>query len=48
MADRESASEASARVQEVAANMQQVAATRKRISGSKAAEAVANQAARKP
>jgi glyoxylase-like metal-dependent hydrolase (beta-lactamase superfamily II)/ketosteroid isomerase-like protein len=41
MADQESASEASARVQEVAASMQQVAATRKRISGSKAAEAVA-------
>jgi hydroxyacylglutathione hydrolase len=36
MADRESASEASTRVQEVAANMQQAAATRKRISGSKA------------
>ncbi len=40
MADRESATEASSRVQEVAANMQQAAATRKRISGSKA-EAVA-------
>jgi glyoxylase-like metal-dependent hydrolase (beta-lactamase superfamily II)/predicted ester cyclase len=40
MADRESASEASTKVQEVAANMQQAAATRKRISGSKA-EAVA-------
>jgi hydroxyacylglutathione hydrolase len=40
MADRETASEASTRVQEVAANMQQAAATRKRISGSKA-EAVA-------
>jgi glyoxylase-like metal-dependent hydrolase (beta-lactamase superfamily II)/ketosteroid isomerase-like protein len=40
MADRESASEASAKVQEVAANMQQIASTRKRISGSKA-EAVA-------
>ena len=40
MADRESASEASSKVQEVAANMQQAAATRKRISGSKA-EAVA-------
>jgi glyoxylase-like metal-dependent hydrolase (beta-lactamase superfamily II)/predicted ester cyclase len=36
MADRESASEASTRVQEIAANMQQAAATRKRISGSKA------------
>ncbi|MGP0102985.1 MAG: MBL fold metallo-hydrolase [Solirubrobacteraceae bacterium] len=36
MADRESASEASSKVQEVAANMQQAAATRKRISGSKA------------
>jgi glyoxylase-like metal-dependent hydrolase (beta-lactamase superfamily II)/ketosteroid isomerase-like protein len=36
MADRESASEASTKVQEVAANMQQAAATRKRISGSKA------------
>jgi hydroxyacylglutathione hydrolase len=36
MADRESASEASTRVQEVAANMQQLAATRKRISGSRA------------
>jgi len=40
MADRESASEASTKVQEVAANMQQAAVTRKRISGSKA-EAVA-------
>jgi glyoxylase-like metal-dependent hydrolase (beta-lactamase superfamily II)/predicted ester cyclase len=40
MADRESASEASTKVQEVAANMQQAAATRKRISGNKA-EAVA-------
>ncbi len=40
MADRESASEASTKVQEVAANMQQAAATRRRISGSKA-EAVA-------
>jgi glyoxylase-like metal-dependent hydrolase (beta-lactamase superfamily II)/predicted ester cyclase len=40
MADRESASEASTKVQEVAANMQQAAATRKRITGSKA-EAVA-------
>ncbi len=36
MADRETPSEASTRVQEVAANMQQAAATRKRISGSKA------------
>lgn len=36
MADRESASEASTRVQEVAANMQQLAGTRKRITGSKA------------
>jgi len=36
MADRESASEASSKVQEVAANMQQAAATRKRITGSKA------------
>src|SRR5271165_5002286 len=36
MADRESASEASTKVQEVAANMQQAAATRKRISGNKA------------
>ncbi len=36
MADRESPSEASTKVQEVAANMQQAAATRKRISGSKA------------
>ncbi len=33
MADRESASEASTKVQEVAANMQQAAATRNRISG---------------
>ncbi len=40
MADRESVSEASTKVQEVAANMQQAAETRKRISGSKA-EAVA-------
>jgi hydroxyacylglutathione hydrolase len=40
MADHESTSEASTKVQEVAANMQQAAATRKRISGSKA-EAVA-------
>jgi len=40
MADRESASDASAKVQEVAANMQQLATTRRRISGSKA-EAVA-------
>lgn len=36
MAERESASEASTRVQEVAANMQQAAATRKRITGGKA------------
>jgi hydroxyacylglutathione hydrolase len=36
MADHETASEASARVQEVAAVMQQAAASRKRISGSKA------------
>jgi glyoxylase-like metal-dependent hydrolase (beta-lactamase superfamily II)/predicted ester cyclase len=36
MADRESATEASTKVQEVAANMQQAAATRKRITGSKA------------
>jgi hydroxyacylglutathione hydrolase len=36
MAERESASEASAKVQEVAANMQQAAATRKRITGSQA------------
>jgi glyoxylase-like metal-dependent hydrolase (beta-lactamase superfamily II)/predicted ester cyclase len=35
MADRESASEASTKVQQVAANMQQAAASRKRISGSK-------------
>jgi hydroxyacylglutathione hydrolase len=35
MADRESASEASTKVQEVAANMQQAAAGRKRITGSK-------------
>src|SRR5271156_4273275 len=40
MVDRESATEASSKVQEVAANMQQAAATRRRISGSKA-EAVA-------
>ncbi len=40
MAERESASEASAKVLEVAANMQQAAETRRRISGSKA-EAVA-------
>jgi hydroxyacylglutathione hydrolase len=40
MVDRESASEASTKVQEVAANMQQAAATRRRISGSQA-EAVA-------
>jgi hydroxyacylglutathione hydrolase len=40
MADRESATEASTKVQEVAANIQQAAATRKRISGSKA-EAIA-------
>ncbi len=40
MADRESANEASAKVQEVAANLQQATATRKRITGSKA-EAVA-------
>jgi glyoxylase-like metal-dependent hydrolase (beta-lactamase superfamily II)/predicted ester cyclase len=36
MADGQSASEASAKVQEVAASMQQLASTRKRISGSKA------------
>jgi hydroxyacylglutathione hydrolase len=36
MAERESASEASTKVQEVAANMQQAAATRKRITGRKA------------
>jgi glyoxylase-like metal-dependent hydrolase (beta-lactamase superfamily II) len=36
MADRESATEASTKVQEVAANMQQATAARKRISGSKA------------
>ncbi len=36
MADRESASDASTRVQEVAASMQQAAAGRKRISGNKA------------
>jgi glyoxylase-like metal-dependent hydrolase (beta-lactamase superfamily II)/ketosteroid isomerase-like protein len=36
MAERESASEASSKVQEVAANMQQAAATRKRITGRKA------------
>jgi len=35
MADRESASEASTKVQQVAANMQQAAASRKRISGSR-------------
>jgi hydroxyacylglutathione hydrolase len=35
MVERESASEASTRVQEVAANMQQAAATRRRISGNK-------------
>ncbi len=40
MPDRESASEASTKVQEVAANMQQATATRKRITGSKA-EAIA-------
>jgi glyoxylase-like metal-dependent hydrolase (beta-lactamase superfamily II)/ketosteroid isomerase-like protein len=40
MPDRESASEASTKVQEVAASMQQAAATRKRITGSKA-EAIA-------
>jgi hydroxyacylglutathione hydrolase len=40
MADRESASEASTKVQEVAANMQQAAATRKRITG-REAEAIA-------
>jgi glyoxylase-like metal-dependent hydrolase (beta-lactamase superfamily II)/predicted ester cyclase len=40
MSDRETASEASTKVQEVAANMQQAAATRKRITGSKA-EAIA-------
>lgn len=40
MAERESASEASTKVQEVAANMQQAAETRRRISGSKA-EAIA-------
>ena len=40
MADRESVSEASTKVQEVAANMQQAAATRKRITGSRV-EAVA-------
>ncbi len=40
MADRETASEASTKVQEAAANIQQAAATRKRISGSKA-EAIA-------
>ena len=34
--ERESASEASTKVQEVAANMQQAAATRKRITGRKA------------
>ncbi|MGH2864797.1 MAG: ester cyclase [Solirubrobacteraceae bacterium] len=36
MTERESASEASTKVQEVAANMQQAAATRKRITGRKA------------
>src|ERR1700690_1156921 len=36
MADRETASEAGTRVQEVAAVMQQAAASRKRISGNKA------------
>jgi hydroxyacylglutathione hydrolase len=36
VADRESTSEASSKVQEVAANMQQLASTRKRISGTKA------------
>jgi hydroxyacylglutathione hydrolase len=36
MAERDKASEASTKVQEVAANIQQAAATRKRISGSKA------------
>jgi hydroxyacylglutathione hydrolase len=36
MAEEDSTSEASAKVQEVAANMQQLASTRKRISGSKA------------
>jgi len=36
MPERESASEASSKVQEVAANMQQAAATRKRITGRKA------------
>jgi hydroxyacylglutathione hydrolase len=36
MAERESASEASTKVQEVAASMQQAAATRKRITGGKA------------
>lgn len=40
MADQESASEASAKVQEVAANMQQLASSRKRITGNKA-EAIA-------
>src|SRR5438270_12183168 len=40
MAERQSASEASAKVQEAAANMQELASPRKRISGSKA-EAVA-------
>ncbi|HEY4450558.1 MAG TPA: MBL fold metallo-hydrolase [Solirubrobacteraceae bacterium] len=40
MADHESTSEASAKVQEVAANMQQLASARKRITGNKA-EAVA-------
>lgn len=41
MSDRESASEASTRVQEVAANIQQLAANRKRISGTGRAETVA-------
>lgn len=40
MAERESAEQASTKVQEVAANMQQIASSRKRITGSKA-EAVA-------
>jgi glyoxylase-like metal-dependent hydrolase (beta-lactamase superfamily II)/predicted ester cyclase len=42
MVDRESASEASTKVQEVAANMQQAAAGRKRITGSKT-ETIARQ-----
>ena len=42
MVDRESASDASTKVQEVAANMQQMAPARRRISGGKA-EAVARQ-----